>query len=52
MCGYNEWNWFIIKQNQEKLEEEMINDIIGNGIYEVTQDKRLYDLKVFKSFLY
>ena len=30
----------------------MINDGKGNGIYKIREDKRLYDLKVFRSFLY
>ena len=32
--------------------QEMINNGIRNGIYKVTEDKTLDDLKIFKSFLY
>ena len=32
--------------------QEMINEGIGNGIYKVTEDKRLCNFNVFKSFLY
>ena len=36
---------------QDKM-QQMINDRIRDGVYKVTEDNTLDDLKTFKSFLY
>ena len=42
----------INKNNYQNKMQEMINDGIRDGIYKVTEDNTLDDLKVFRSFLY
>ena len=40
------------KSDYQKKMQQMINDGIRDGIYKVTVDNTLDDLKTFKSFLY
>ena len=40
------------KSDYQNKMQQMINDGIGDGIYKVTVDNTLNELKTFKSFLY